>query len=75
MTTRHVLPLSGLFRKIGVDELPQLVNIVKGDMSFIGPRPYFRLFDMPGWSNVLRIQPGLTGLSMVTEKGDGSRKQ
>lgn len=53
-----------LLRKTKIDELPQLINILKGDMSLVGPRP-----DIPGYYDklknedrlVLRLKPGLTG--------------
>ena len=63
-------------RKTHLDELPQLVNIFKGDMSFVGPRPerefYYRLFDstVEGFRNRLCVTPGLTGWAQVNAGHD-----
>lgn len=58
-------------RKIRLDELPQLWNILKGDMSLVGPRPerpyFYDQFEtyIHGFRNRLIVQPGLTGLAQV----------
>ena len=55
-------------RRTRVDELPQLWNILKGDMSFVGPRPPLQSYveRFPAlYGEVLRIRPGLTGLATV----------
>lgn len=58
-------------RKTRVDELPQLFNILLGDMSFVGPRPerscFYDLFEtyIPGFRNRLLVKPGLTGHAQV----------
>jgi len=58
-------------RNTRIDELPQLWNILKGDMSLVGPRPERRYFYdefetyIPGFRNRLVVQPGLTGLAQV----------
>lgn len=58
-------------RMIGLDELPQLFNIFKGDMSFVGPRPrslqaHDKNNDIPEmYKNILSISPGLTGPAQV----------
>ncbi|MFK4307402.1 exopolysaccharide biosynthesis polyprenyl glycosylphosphotransferase [Bacillus sp. RC242] len=62
----------GLFiRKTRIDELPQLFNILKGDMSLVGPRPERPIFtekferDIPGFKKRLEVKPGLTGWAQV----------
>ena len=62
----------GLFiRKTRIDELPQLINILKGDMSFVGPRPereyFYKQFDayIPEFKDRLLVKPGLTGWAQI----------
>ncbi|MCB4797649.1 sugar transferase [Neotamlana laminarinivorans] len=60
-------------RKFKLDELPQLFNILKGDMSFVGPRPELRYFVnkyQPNYFEVLKIKPGLTGLASLKYKDE-----
>lgn len=60
-----------VLRRSRLDELPQLWNILKGDMSFVGPRPeracFYEEFEtyIHGFHNRLAVQPGLTGLAQV----------
>ncbi|MBN1637247.1 MAG: sugar transferase, partial [Deltaproteobacteria bacterium] len=60
----------GLFiRKWSIDELPQLFNVIKGDMSLVGPRPYLprEVEDMYGHQElILKARPGITGLWQVS---------
>ena len=63
--------LGRILRNTRMDELPQLWNILKGDMSFVGPRPerayFYDYFEtcIPGFRNRLLVQPGLTGHAQV----------
>ncbi len=64
----RITPLGRLLRRSRLDEVPQLINILRGDISFVGPRPplrrYVELF--PGlYGQVLRQRPGLTGLATL----------
>ena len=58
-------------RKSRIDEIPQFINIIKGDMSFVGPRPerpfFYGVFEktIHGFSHRLNVTPGLTGLAQV----------
>lgn len=60
----RISPLGKKLRKLKLDELPQLFNVIKGDMSFVGPRPDVAGYlDQAGpeWSEVLDLRPGITG--------------
>ena len=65
----RVTPVGRLLRKTSLDELPQLWNVVRGDMSLVGPRPPipFELEKYESWhrSRVLEAKPGITGLWQV----------
>jgi len=71
-TTRNdprVLPMGGFLRKTKINEIPQLVNILKGDMSFVGPRPLVRKTFDPYPAHVrekiYNVRPGLTGIGSI----------
>jgi O-antigen biosynthesis protein WbqP len=61
-------------RRYSLDELPQLLNVVVGDMSLVGPRPALYtqsdLTEMRARSGVLRVKPGITGLAQVSGRED-----
>lgn len=64
----RVTPMGAWLRKTRADEIPQLWNVLKGDMSFVGPRPPLRLYverfpDL--YAQVLRSRPGVTGLATL----------
>lgn len=56
-------------RQSGIDELPQLINILKGEMSFVGPRPTLfdqkDLIDLREVNNIYSVKPGLTGYAQI----------
>ena len=59
----RITPIGNFLRKSNLDELPQLVNVFKGDMSLVGPRPEVPEFvDMadPRWVETLSVRPGMT---------------
>jgi len=73
------LTRSGRFlREYSLDELPQLFNILKGDMSVVGPRPLY-LSQMSEWSQRqkkrLLVKPGLTGLAQTQGRGELTREE
>jgi lipopolysaccharide/colanic/teichoic acid biosynthesis glycosyltransferase len=68
----RVTRLGAFLRKTRLDETPQFINILKNDMSLVGPRPerpyFYEKFEtfIPGFSQRLRIKPGATGLAQVS---------
>lgn len=68
-----VTKVGAFIRKTSLDELPQLINILKGDMSFIGPRPwiteYYKNFNKKQKRRV-EVLPGITGLAQATGRNN-----
>lgn len=65
----RVLPLGRFLRKTKINELPQLLNIFKGDMSIIGPRPQtqrcFDAFPARSQAEIIKVRPGLSGIGSI----------
>ena len=68
---RRVTGVGRVLRKLHIDELPQLLNVLLGDMSLVGPRPerpeFVRLLaeQIPGYVDRLVVRPGVTGLAQI----------
>lgn len=74
----RVTRLGLLLRKTGLDELPQLLNVIRGDMSLVGPRPV-TISEMDQYGTVAerykRVRPGITGLWQVSGRSDTTYAQ
>ena len=66
---KYVTPIGRILRRTSLDELPQLYNVMKGDMSLVGPRPLIfeetEMHRMRKEAGIYSIRPGLTGLSQI----------
>ena len=84
----RVTRIGRFMRATAMDELPQLWNILRGDMSFVGPRALrpgeieagangrlTRLEEVPGFEHRIKVRPGLTGLAQVYAPRDVPRRQ
>jgi O-antigen biosynthesis protein WbqP len=67
---RSITFIGYYLRKSKLDELPQLLNILKGDMSFVGPRPcllnQIELINLRNEYNIFDVRPGITGLAQIS---------
>ena len=72
----RITPIGSFLRKSRIDEIPQFINVLKGDMSVIGPRPERPLFveklgkEISDYPKRLAVKPGITGLAQVHHRYD-----
>lgn len=72
----RITKVGRIIRKVRLDEIPQVINILKGDMSFVGPRPERPFFveklshEIPLYKRRLKVRPGVTGWAQVKHKYD-----
>jgi len=75
---RRLTKTGKFLRECSLDELPQLFNVLKGDMSIVGPRPLY-ISQMHEWNERqkkrLLVKPGLTGLAQIQGRGEITREE
>jgi O-antigen biosynthesis protein WbqP len=72
--SKHLTPIGGFLRKTSLDELPQLIDVIKGDMSLVGPRPALfnqeDLVSLRTQAGVDALLPGITGWAQVNGRDE-----
>ena len=68
MGDSRVTPVGRFLRRTSLDELPQLINVLRGDMSLVGPRPQLIGTTRPGEERRFDMRPGITGFWQVTAR-------
>ena len=74
----RITKVGNFLRKTSIDELPQLINVLKGDMSLVGPRPYLprEIKDMGEYyDTIIESKPGITGLWQVSGRSNTTFEQ
>jgi len=69
----RITPLGKILRKIKLDELPQIINVLEGDMSFVGPRPEvpkYKSFYSGKYRKILSVKPGITDRASVKYRNE-----
>jgi O-antigen biosynthesis protein WbqP len=71
---QYLLKIGGILRKLSLDELPNLINIIKGEMVFVGPRPALYnqddLMTLRVATGVDKLKPGITGWAQINGRDD-----
>jgi O-antigen biosynthesis protein WbqP len=71
---QYLLNIGGILRKLSLDELPNLINIIKGEMVFVGPRPALYnqddLMTLRVATGVDKLKPGITGWAQINGRDD-----
>ena len=71
---QYLLKIGGLLRKLSLDELPNLINIIKGEMVFVGPRPALYnqddLMEFRVANGVDKLKPGITGWAQINGRDE-----
>ncbi|MDM7530323.1 sugar transferase [Lacticaseibacillus paracasei] len=72
--TQYITRIGKFLRKTSIDELPQMINVLRGEMSFIGPRPLARtdetVLKLRAESGADRVRPGISGLAQVNGRNE-----
>jgi lipopolysaccharide/colanic/teichoic acid biosynthesis glycosyltransferase len=72
----RITPVGRFLRRTSIDELPQLLNVILGDMSLVGPRPDVpaqrELYGDADWAKRLSVRPGITGLAQALVRSDAT---
>ncbi len=73
--TSRITRFGAFLRRTGIDEIPQFINVFRGDMSVVGPRPFIPSeSDIDGWGSCrFDVRPGITGLWQVSGRNDLTR--
>ena len=70
---KRITPFGQKLRSTSLDEMPQLINVLKGDMSIVGPRPMLKEFVelySPEQARRLEVRPGMTGLAQISGRNE-----
>lgn len=75
----RITPIGAFIRRTSLDELPQLINVLLGDMSLVGPRPDVpaqrSLYSDNDWAIRTSVRPGITGLAQATLRSGATHQQ